>query len=76
MACNLGALPRTEVDVKLAAKFEHFLFEALDFDFARVGGGEAAKFLDVFFQALDFALALERGRSLFIFLRSAHHATL
>ena len=73
---NLRALPGAEVSIKLTAKFEHFFLEALDFEFAFVGGSEAAEFLHVFFEALDFALALERRGSLFIFLRGAHYATL
>jgi hypothetical protein len=78
MARNLGALPGAEVSIKLAAEFEHFPFQALDLDFALVGGGEAAQFLDVLFEALDFTLAIKRRRrgALFFFLRSAHYATL
>ena len=76
VAGNLRALPGAQVRVKLAAQFEHFPFQALDFGFALFRGSEAAELLDVFFQALDFALAIDRRDSLFIFLRSAHYATL
>jgi hypothetical protein len=78
MTRNLGALPWTEVGIELAAKFEHFPLQALDFFLALVGGGEAAKLFDVFFQTIDFALAVERGDcgDLFIFLSGAHYATL
>jgi hypothetical protein len=76
MPGDLRALPRPEVGVKLAAEFEHFPFQALYFFFALIGRGEAAEFLDVFFEAVDFALAIERRGCLFIFLRSAHYATL
>ena len=61
MPRDLGALPGTEMAVKLAAEFQHFPFQALDLDFAFVGGSQAAEIFDVFFQPLDFALAFERG---------------
>ena len=73
MPGDLGALPRAKMSIKLATKFENFLFEALKFGVVAVRAyrGEAAQFLDIFFETLDFFLALEVGRPFLSFF-AAH----